>query len=114
MSALALLDDLRRREIFLRAYGGRLVVDAPVGALTDQLRASLAEHKQSLIKLLEWEQRKREEADLRGFAAKRSKEPGRISLHDPLTGQWHDFPAKYCLPSIVPEPSVHHRKGGAA
>src|SRR3712207_1275590 len=103
MNTRALLDDLRCRDVSLQASGGRLVVDAPSGAITDELRAALAEHKTSLLKLLAWESRRLEEADRRGFAARRSKEPGWISLHDPLTGEWHDFPTKDCLPSIVTE-----------
>jgi hypothetical protein len=56
---------------------------------------------------------KLEEAGRRGFVARRSREPGWISLHDPTTGEWHDFPARDCFPSIVAEARTH-RKGGAA
>ena len=45
MSARALLDDLRCRGALLKADGDCLVVDALTGAITDELRASLAEHK---------------------------------------------------------------------
>jgi hypothetical protein len=98
----------------LEADSERLVVDAPTGVVTEELRASLAEHKPSLLKLLEWERRKLEEADRRGFVARRSREPGWISLHDPLTGEWHDFPAADCFPSIVAEANWRRKKGGAA
>jgi hypothetical protein len=57
--------------------------------------------------------RKLEAADRRGFVARRSREPGWILLHDPTTGEWHDFPARDCFPSIVAEAHVH-RKGGTA
>jgi hypothetical protein len=114
MNARALLDRLRNRDVLLEADGEHLVVDAPVGAITDELRASLAQHKQSLIKLLAWEQCKVEEAGRRGFVARWSREPGWISLHNPLTGGWHDFPAADCFPSIVVEANSRRKKGGAA
>jgi hypothetical protein len=57
--------------------------------------------------------RKLEEAERRGYVARRGREPGWISLHDPTTGEWHDFPARDCFPSIVAEARAH-RKGGAA
>jgi hypothetical protein len=37
----------------------------------------------------------------------------RIIAYDPTTGEWHDFPARDCFPSIVAE-ACAHRKGGAA
>lgn len=113
MTARALLEDLRRQGVLLEADCGRLIVDAPVGAVTDELRSSLVENKRGLIKLLTWERRKLEEANRRGFAAKRSREPGWISLHDPTTGEWHDFPSRDCLPSIVAEANAR-RKGRTA
>jgi hypothetical protein len=114
MSVRALLEDLRRRDVLLEVDGRRLIVDAPAGAVTDEMRASLTQHKQGLIKLLEWEQRKLEEAGRRGFVARRSREPGWISLHDPTTGEWHDFPSRDCLPSIVEEAKGNRVKGGVA
>ena len=114
MNARTLLDDLRSRDVLLDADEGRLVVDAPAGVVTEDLRASLVEHKPRLLKLLEWERRKLEEADRHGFVAKWSREPGWISLHDPLTGEWHDWPAGDCFPSIVAEANRRRRKGGAA
>ena len=114
MNARTLLDDLRSRDVLLDADEGRLVVDAPGGVVTEDLRASLVERKPRLLKLLEWERRKLEEADRRGFFARWSRAPGWISLHDPLPGEWHDLPAADCLPSIVAEANRHRRKGGAA
>jgi hypothetical protein len=113
MSARALLEDLRRRHVSLAVDEGNLRVDAPAGAITEEIRAALVRHKQELIKLLTWEGRKLEAAGLRGFVARRSREPGWISLHDPTTGEWHDSPACDCFPSIVAEARAH-RKGGAA
>jgi hypothetical protein len=114
VNARTLLDDLRSQDVLLDVDEGCLVVDAPVGVVTEELRARLAEHKPSLLKLLEWEQSKLEEADRRGFVARWSREPGWISLHDPLTGEWHDWPATDCFPSIVAEANRRRKKGGAA
>ena len=55
MSAEALLDDLRQRGVALAARGDRLSVDAPRGALTDQVRAAIAARKADLLTLLEAE-----------------------------------------------------------
>jgi hypothetical protein len=47
------LDDLRIKLIDLRvrlsASGDKLVIDAPAGALTPELRSELAEHKPALL-----------------------------------------------------------------
>jgi TubC N-terminal docking domain len=112
MNAHALLDELRSQDVHLEAEGRRLVVDAPAVTFTDELRLVLTEHKPSLLKVLEWERCKHEEGDRRGFVARWSREPGWISLHDPTTGEWHDFPARDCFPSIVAEAGAR-RKGGA-
>ncbi len=113
MKAQALLSELRGLGVELTAEGLQLTVDAPAGTITEDLRDALVENKASLLKLLTWEQRKLEEADRRGLVIRRSREPGYIALHDPLTGEWHDFPAKDCFPSIVAEANTR-RKGGAA
>ena len=65
------------------------------------------------LMLAQRRERQLEEAARRGLVVKRSKEPGWISLHDPTTGQWHEFPACDCFPSIVAEAGAR-RKGGAA
>jgi TubC N-terminal docking domain len=47
------LEDLRTRlidmKVRLSASGGKLVVDAPAGVLTSELKAELAEHKPALL-----------------------------------------------------------------
>ena len=53
MNASQLLADLQRRGVRLAATGDRLSVDAPKGALTDELRQLLAAHKLELLALLE-------------------------------------------------------------
>ena len=52
MSASALLSELRRRDIQLRAEGSELRCSAPAGALTPELREQLREHKTDLMALL--------------------------------------------------------------
>ena len=78
-----------------------LHVDAPVGAVTEELRAALAEHKQGLIELLGWERRRLEEADRRGLVIRWAEHPVWIKIHDPLSGEWHEVRAEECLPRVV-------------
>ncbi len=52
MNASALLSELRRRDIQLRAEGSELRCSAPPGALTPELRERLREHKADLLALL--------------------------------------------------------------
>ena len=103
MKSQVLLSKLRSLGVEIAAEGLQLTVDAPVGIITEDLRAALTENKLHLLKLLTRELRKLEEADRRGLVIRRSREPGYIALHDPLTGEWHDFPTKDCFPSIVAE-----------
>ncbi|MCH7884414.1 MAG: hypothetical protein IIC01_04110 [Planctomycetes bacterium] len=52
MTGEVLLEQLRERDIRLSANGDRLVVDAPRGALTEQLRGTLREHKAELLAIV--------------------------------------------------------------
>ena len=52
MNALALYHDMKRRGVRLEADGGRLLVDAPAGELSEQDRAALAEAKPVLLRML--------------------------------------------------------------
>jgi thioesterase domain-containing protein len=52
VSAAALLSELRRRDIQLRAEGSELRCSAPAGALTAELHEQLREHKGELLALL--------------------------------------------------------------
>lgn len=70
MNAGALLEELRRRDVRLVADGLVLHVDAPAGAVTDEIRTKLREHKRDLIRLLERERKRLEEADRRGLVIK--------------------------------------------
>ncbi len=109
-----LLQSLRMKDVRLEAEGDRLHVDDPAGAVTDTLKASLIENKEDIIELLEKERTKLEEADGRGLLIRYLKVPGYIALHDPATGEWHDFPESSCLPGVVESAKATSRKRRAA
>lgn len=111
MSAGAVLEELRLRGIHLEAEGLMLRVNAPEKAVTDELRHTLREHKRALIRHLERERIKLEEADRRGLVIKWSREPGYISLHDPTTGEWHEVLSSECPPWILEDAKAHRRRG---
>ncbi len=98
----------------LEADGLSLRVDAPEGALTEEVRQKLADNKQQLLKLLYRERKRLEEADRRGLVIKWSREPGYIALHDPTTGEWHEVRASECPLWIVDEARMYRRGRGAA
>jgi thioesterase domain-containing protein len=52
VSAAAILSELRRRDIQVRAVGRELRCSAPAGALTPELREQLRQHKTDLLALL--------------------------------------------------------------
>ena len=112
MSASALLEDLRRQDVTLEAEGDLLHVDAPAGAMTDELRAALVENKGRLLELLARERQKFEKAGKRGLAIRWSEYPTWIKLHDPLTGEWHEVRASECLPGIIETADRYRKKGG--
>lgn len=112
MIARALLEELREQDIRLEADGLTLRVDAPAGTVTGDLRITLAQHKHSLIRHLERERCRMEEAERRGLIIKWSREPGYISLHDPTTGEWHEVRKSECPPSIVESAKAHRRRMG--
>src|SRR5829696_4361487 len=109
MNTRALLDELRTSDVRLAADGDRLHVDAPVGCLTDQMRAVLVENKPRLLQLLERERRTLKEANRRGLVIRWAKERGWIALHDPTTGEWHEVRARECLPGVVNSANAHRR-----
>ena len=89
-----------------------MLVDAPAGVITEDLRSTLAEHKPSLLKLLAWERRKLEEAQDRGLVIRWSEYPDWIGLHDPHSGEWHEVRASECLPGVVDSANRRRRKKG--
>ena len=113
MSARSLLEDLRRQDIHLKPEGLMLRVSAPKEVATGELRATLREHKRDLIRLLERERHRLEEADRRGLVVKWAKEPGYVALHDPTTGEWHEVAASGCPPWVLEDAKAHRRRGRA-
>ena len=113
MSAKALLEELRGRGVELVMEGERLRY-RPTSSVTPELLDRLKEYKPSLLKLLEWERRKLDEAHRLGCLARWSKYPTWIELHDPTTGEWHEVRASECLPSVVAEADKYREQGGAA
>jgi hypothetical protein len=112
MSAKALLEELRDRDVRLEADGLALNVDAPARALTEELHGALREHKRALIRLLERERRKLEEAESRGLVIRFSREPGYLSVHDPTTGDSHELPASCCPPWMLEDARARRRRKG--
>jgi hypothetical protein len=102
--------DLRRRGVVLEAEGKTLHVDAPAGAVTEELRTALRENKRAIIKLLYWERRKLEKADQLGLVIRHARERGWIALHDPLSGDWHEVREEECLSSIVEAARAERRR----
>ena len=111
MSARALLQEMRGRDVRLEAEGLSLHVDAPKGVLTEEERGALAANKAQFLKLLHAERQRLEEADRRGLVIRWAREPGWISLHDPTTGEWHEVRASECLPSLIESAKAHRRSG---
>lgn len=109
MSAGALLGELRERGIRLEVNGLTLLVDAPAEADTDDLRGALRENKRALIRLLERERKKLQDADRRGLVIRWAREPGHVAIHDPTTGEWHELKASECLPSVVESARANRR-----
>jgi hypothetical protein len=112
VNTLTLYHDLKTRGVLLKADGGRLLVDAPAGELTDVDRNALVEFKPILLKFLSG--REEPQDDGRRFVARPSRHPGYTSLYDPVHGEWHDFPTRDCFPSIVEEAKGRRRKGRTA
>ena len=113
MSVRELLEEMRSLGVAVEAKDGFLNLDAPAGAITKDLLESVAEQKTKLLKLLEWERHKLEDADRRGLIVRWSEHPTWIKLHDPTTGEWHEVRASECLPSIVAEADKYRKKESA-
>ena len=113
MSAKALLEELRGRDVELMTDGDRLRY-RPKSAVTPDLLDRLRRHKPSLLRLLEREKCKAGPAGRLGCVARWSKYPTWIELHDPLTGEWYEVRAAECLPGVVAEANRHRDQGGAA
>ncbi len=112
MRAKVLLEDLRRKDVRLEADGLTLLVDAPSEVDAEELGVVLREHKRALIRLLERERRKLEDADRRGLVIRFAREPGYLSIHDPTTGDWHELQASNCPPWMLEDARAHRRRRG--
>jgi TubC N-terminal docking domain len=112
MNALALYHDLKARGVLLQADGGKLHVDAPTGELTNDDKAALVQFKPILLRFLAGREEPRN--DGRHFKARLSSYPGYTSLYDPVSDEWHDFPTRDCLPSIVEQAKGERRTGRAS
>ena len=112
MNAGTLLEDLRSKGVSLEACGLTLRVAAPREVDTEELHETVSRHKHVLIRLLERERKRLDEAERRGLVIKWSREPGYVSLHDPTTGEWHEVKASECPPSVVESAKAHRRRRG--
>ncbi len=110
MNTSALLEDLRGKGVILEACSLTLRVVAPREVATKELHEIVSRHKHALIRILERERKRLEEADRRGLIIKWSKEPGYVALHDPTTGEWHEVRASECSPSVVESAKAHRRR----
>ena len=87
------------------------MLDAPVGSLTDEDRTALLGAIPILLEFLA--DRDEPQDDGRRFDVRPSRHPGYRSLYDLLHGEWHDFPTKDCVPSIVATANGEARCRGA-
>ncbi len=112
MNTDALLEDLRSKGVTLEVCGLTLRVAAPRVVANPELHENLSRHKHALIRLLERERKRLQEAERRGLIIKWSREPGYVALHDPTTGEWHEVKASECLPSVVESAKAHRQRRG--
>jgi hypothetical protein len=111
MNANALLENLRTRGVTLEANGLTLRVAAPEDVATEELHETVSRHKHALIRLLECERQRLEQAERIGLVIKWSKEPGYVAIHDPTTGDWHEVLASECPPWVIEDAKAHSRWG---
>jgi predicted metal-dependent hydrolase len=109
MNAHALLENLRTRGVTLQANGLTLRVTAPEDVATEELHQMVSRHKHALIRLLERERQRLEEAERIGLLIKWGKAPGYVAIHDPTTGDWHEVLASECAPWVIEEAKAHSR-----
>jgi hypothetical protein len=105
-----LLKSLRDRGVNLKAAGEALHVDAPPGVVTPEILEQLTQSKAQVLKLLAGEERRERERWERGVDPRWSYNRGYIKLHDPTTGEVHEFPRKDCFESMVQDANSTRRK----
>jgi predicted metal-dependent hydrolase len=111
MNAHALLEDLRTKGVTFEANGLTLRVAAPEDVATEELHETVSRHKHVLIRLLERERQRLEEAERIGLLIRWSKAPGYVAFHDPTTGDWHEILPSECPPRVIEEATAHSRWG---
>jgi len=94
MTAGQVLSVLAKAEISLTFSGGDLIA-RPTALVTEDVQAFIKEYKSDLIAHLY--------DDGLGLIAKWSHAFGYVSMHDPLTGEWHDLPVKDAPGWALPE-----------
>jgi predicted metal-dependent hydrolase len=109
MNARALLEELRTKGVTFEADGLTLRVAAPEEVATEELHETVSRHKHALIRLLERERQRLEEAERIGLLIKWSKLPGYVAIHDPTTGDWHEILASESPPWVIEEAKAHSR-----
>ena len=109
MNAHALLEDLRTKGVTLEAEGLTLRVAAPEDVATEELHETVSRHKHALIRLLERERQRLEEAERIGLLIRWSKAPGYVAIHDPTTGDWHEILPSECPTWVIEEATAHSR-----
>ncbi len=116
MNALKLYRDLKARDVYLEVEGVNLKVDAPVGVLTDEDRASLLEAKPVLLEFLSRTEQPMSVDEDAPRSKARWAGPGWIRIFDPDVGLWHEVKASECLPGVIAEANAisKQRKGSGS
>jgi hypothetical protein len=109
VNALSLYHNLEKRGVILEAQGEHLKVDAQAGVVTEEEKTALVEYKPVLLEFLSRPREESQQAPERESIA-RWAGPGLVKIRDPFTGEWHEWPAAKCLPSVVAE-ADRRRKG---
>jgi predicted metal-dependent hydrolase len=109
MNACALLEELRTKSVALKVNGLTLRVAAPEDVATEELHETVTRHKHALIRLLERERQRLEEAERIGLLIKWGRAPGYVAIHDPTTGDWHEILASESPPWVIEDAIAHSR-----
>jgi len=99
MTATVLLGELRSKGVWLSVEDDQLVVDAPRGLLTDDLRQAIRQHKPALLALL----RQEPPALASDGPVQPARECGRVS--DPHARQARTGSQHSTCPATIPRPS---------
>src|SRR5688500_874398 len=108
MSPDSLLATLRALGVRLERDADELLVDAPVGALSPELRSAVGEHKHALQRLLRDEDEESRDPvyatelpfrSICDFDVRWARDRGWLAVRDPFTGEWHEVLVRECPPS---------------